>query len=111
MARVAEKQAVAEPRDGAIEFGGEAAFCEDQFQLRHGDKGLADGIAIASQMVRYFEEDAVDFAHFLFGEAHQLVIEIDGLERFDEESVAARTGAVDDAVEFAALAGDDGHDE
>ena len=58
-----------------------------------------------------FAQDAEDFARFFFVEADEFVVEVDGIERFEEESLAGGTGAVDDAGEFAALAGDDGDDE
>ncbi len=53
----------------------------------------------------------MDFAHLLFGEAHQFVVEVDGFERFDEQRVAAGTGAVDHAIQLAALPGDHRHHE
>ena len=83
------------------------AFGEDQLELRHGDQRLPDGVAVAAQAVGHFEQDAVDLAHLLFGEADQLVVEVDGFERLDEQRVAAGAGAVDHAVELAALSGDD----
>ena len=111
MARLFQQQAVAEARHDAIEIGGEARLGEDHLELRHGDQRLPDGVAVPAQAVRHFEQDAVDFASLLFGEAHQLVIQVDGFERLDEERVAAGAGAVDDAVELAALPGDDRHHE
>ena len=50
-------------------------------------------------------------AHLLFGEAHQFVVEVDGLERLDEQRVAAGAGAVDHAVQLAPLPGDHRHHE
>ena len=111
MARIAQQQAVAEAGNGAVEFGGEAGLAEDQLELRHGDQRLADGIAVAAQAAGDFDQDAKNFAHLFFGEAHQLVIQVDGLDGLDEQGGAAGAGAVDDAIELAALAGDDGHDE
>ena len=51
------------------------------------------------------------FARFLFGEPHQLVVQVDGFQRLDEQGVAAGAGAVDHAVQFAALPGDHRHHE
>ncbi len=66
---------------------------------------------MAAQAVGHFEQDAADFTRLFLGEAHQFVIEVDGFERLDEERVAARTGSVDDAVQLAALPGDQRHHE
>ena len=106
MARVLQEEALAEARDDAIEIVGERRLAEDQLQFRHGDQRLADGIAVGAQAVGHLEQDAVDLAHLLFGEAHQFVVEVDGLERLDEERVAAGTGGVDHAIDLAALSGD-----
>ena len=106
VARVLEAEALAEAGDGAIELGREPGLAEDQFELGHGDQGLADGIAVGAQAVGHLEQDAVDLAHLLFGEAHELVVEIDGFERLDEERVAAGAGGVDHAIDLAALSGD-----
>ncbi len=53
----------------------------------------------------------MDLARFFFGEPHQLVVEVDGFERLDEQRVAAGARAVDHAVELAALPGDHRHHE
>ena len=75
------------------------------------DQRLPDRVAVAAQPVGHFQQDAVDFAHLLFGEPDQLVVEVDGFERLDEERVAAGAGAMDDAVELAPLSRDHGDDE
>jgi hypothetical protein len=53
----------------------------------------------------------VDFAHLLFGEADEFVVERDGFHGLDEEGGAGAGGGVDDAGDFGALAGDEGDDE
>ena len=111
MARVAQQQPLAEARNGAIELDGEARLGEDQFELAHGDQGLADGIGVAAQAVGHLAQDAVDLAGLFLGQPHQLVVQVDGFERLDEQRVAAGAGAVDHAVQLAALPGDDRHHE
>ncbi len=71
----------------------------------------ADGVAVAAQAVGHLAQDAMHFAHLLFGEPHQFVVQVDGFERLDEQRVAAGAGAVDHAIELAALPGDHRHHE
>ena len=71
----------------------------------------ADGIGVAAQPVGHLAQDAVHFARFFLGQAHQLVVEVDGFERLDEQRVAAGAGAVDHAIQLAALPGDERHHE
>ncbi len=61
---------------------------------------------MTAQARGHLHQDAVDFAHLLFGEAHQFVVEVDGFQRLDEQGMAAGTGAVNDAIQLAALPGD-----
>src|SRR5512133_161676 len=103
MPRVLEVEALAEARHNAVELAGESALREDQLELRHGDQRLPDRIAEAAQAIGHLAQNAVDLAPFLFGEADQLVIQVDRFERLDEQRVAAGAGPVDDAVELAAL--------
>ena len=51
------------------------------------------------------------FAQLLFGQPHQVVVQVDGFQRLDEQRMAARAGAVDDAVDLLALAGNHRHHE
>jgi len=87
VAGVFEQEAVAEPGDGAIELGGKARLGEDQLQLRHGDQGLANGAGVGAQAVGHFEQNAVNLARLFLGQPHQLVVEVDGFERLDEQGV------------------------
>ncbi len=89
VARVFEQEAVAEAGDGAIELGGEARLGEDQLQLRHGDQRLANGIGVGAQAVGHLQQNAVNLARLFLVEPHQLVVEVDGFERLDEQGVPA----------------------
>ena len=53
----------------------------------------------------------MNFPEFFVGESGEFVVEVDGFEWFDEERVAAGTGAVDDAIHPTPLAGDNGNHE
>ena len=48
-------------------------------------------------------------AQLLFTQAHQLVVQIDGLKRLHKQRVPAAAGAVNHSVHLALLAGDDRH--
>jgi len=49
---------------------------------------VADGIAVGAQAVGDFRAGCGGFADFLFGELRELVVEVDGFERLDEERAA-----------------------
>src|SRR5262245_58358600 len=51
------------------------------------------------------------FAHLLFGQPHQVVVQVDRFQRLDEQRVAAGACAVDDAADLLALSGDHRHHE
>ena len=105
MARVLQVEALAEARNRAIEIVGETRLAEDQFQLGHGDQSLPDGIAVGAQAVGHLQQDAVDLAHLLFGEAHQFVVEVDGFQRLHKQRVPAGTRGMNHAIDLAALSG------
>src|SRR5215469_7202175 len=46
---------------------------------------------------RHFEQDAVDLGLLFVEQAHQVVVLLDGLDRLDEDRLAARTAAVNHA--------------
>src|SRR6202035_4351887 len=64
-----------------------------------------------AQKLRQFAQDAQDLVLLFFAQANQLIVQVDGLERLDEERVSAAAGAVDDAVNLALLARDYRHHE
>ncbi len=70
MARIAQENAFAEARDYAVELRRKAPLRENEFQLSHRSKRLADGIAISPQPVRKFAQDAVNFARFFLEQPH-----------------------------------------
>ncbi len=74
---------------------------------------VVDAIAggVRAQARGELAQDAVDFASFFLGEAHQFVVELDGFERLDEKGVAAAAGSVNHAIDAALAAGDYGHHE
>ena len=50
-------------------------------------------------------ENAGDLGDFFFGELNEAIIQIDGFERLDENSLSRGAGSVDDARNGAAIAG------
>ncbi len=115
MARGAERQAArirrAEARGDAAEVDAELRYAEQQLKLAQHHDRAGDGRRVRAQPLRHFAQDAVHLAHLFFVQPHQFVVQLNGVERFDEHGVAAAAGAVDDAVDFALLAGHDGHHE
>ncbi len=51
----------------------------------------------------HLEQNAMDLRLLFVEQAHQLVVLLDGLERLDEDGLAAGAGAVDDALHAALL--------
>ena len=112
MARVAQQQPLAEARDRRNRTpAAKRALAKIRSSSAMVDQRLPDGVAVAAQAAGDLEQDAAHLARFFFRQAHQLVIQVDGFERLDEQRVAAGARAVDHAVQLAALAGDHRHHE
>ena len=62
-------------------------------------------------MIRERGENAGDFGGFIFRELDEAIVEIDGLERLDENSLAGGAGGVDYAWDGAAIGSADGNYE
>ena len=101
----------AEMRDDGIELDGEARFGKQVVELAEDLGRRADGGGVFPQARGHLAQDAMDFAQFLFVEAHEVVVELDGFDRFEEGRAAATTGSVDDAWDWVLGAGDDRDDE
>ncbi len=101
----------AEHGDATVEIGGEIGEGEEKFQAAHDAGGGGDGGGLGVKASGEIGENAALFALLLVAEADEVVVQADRFERLDEESLAGAAGAVDDAIHFALLAGDDGNDE
>ncbi len=115
MARFLQGQATvvfgAEAGDGAVEVRRKVGLGEQQIQPAYGlDTGLNLG-AMRPQQLGQLPQNAQDLALLFFAQAHQFIVQVDGLERLDEQRVAAAAGAVNHAVDLALLAGHHRHDE
>src|SRR3954468_7717113 len=112
MARAREVQiAVSEFRRRAVELFRELRFRELQLDFAENvdsDGEIVRGFADAA---RHRDEDAVDLFAFVFDEADEVIVLLDGLHRLDVDSLAARAGAVDDAGHASFLLGFDRDDE
>src|SRR5205823_2926715 len=93
----------------AVEFDCEAAFCEQNLELAHGDQSLPDRLGVTAEPLGDFPQDAMGLAHLFFGKAYEVVVQVYGFQRFDEQRVPARAGAVDDSIDSLALPGDHWH--
>jgi hypothetical protein len=98
-------------RDYAAELARKLGFGEDQFQTRQSLGGGRNRGRMQAQPGGELAQDAVDFARLLFSKAHQLVVELNGFERFDEKRVAAAAGPVNHAINAPLAAGDNGNHE
>src|SRR5690348_52289 len=111
MAGILKMEAARESGNHAIEFDRESRFGEDQVERSH-DRGCGSNcVTIQAKTAGQLAQNPEDFARFFFLKPDQLVIEIDRIQRLDEKRLARRARAVDYARQFAALPGDDGHDE
>src|SRR6185312_8953258 len=79
-------------------------------QRKHASPG-DEALRVRPHLAREGDEDAMDFRLFLFDEAHQLVVLLDGFKRLDVNRLSRRTGAVnhagDAALELAAHRNDE----
>jgi hypothetical protein len=96
---------------GALVLLGEAGLGELQLKLAQDIDGGEDSLGLLAEAGGHFEEDAVDFALFVFEQADKLVVLLDGFQRLDKDGLAAGTGAVDDALDAALLLDLDRDDE
>src|SRR5437868_13181844 len=87
-----------EARNRAPELVREIGLRKQQVEARDGFHGLVDIAGVTAQQLRQLSEDAVHFALFFLAQPHQLIIQIDGFERLDEQRVSATAGTMNDAV-------------
>ena len=115
MAGVAERQAArirrAEARDHAAEIGGEVGLGEQHLEFAESMPGAADRGRVLPQPFRHLAQNPMHLARLFLGEAHQLVVQLDGFQRLEEQRVAGAAGAVDHALDAALLAGNQRHHE
>ncbi len=100
-------------KDGryTVEFAGEAGAGEKAVDQSEDASAVDEGWGEGGDLTRERDEDAVDFGLLFFDEADELVVLLDGFEGFDENCLARRTGAMDDAGDAALELGTNGNDE
>ena len=59
--------------------------------------GSLQRAAFGADAIGQLREDARDFDGFLFAELDEAIVEVDGFERLDKNSLAGGAGGVDDA--------------
>ncbi len=95
----------------AVIVPGEAGAGDERIDESKNFGAFYEGCGVAADLAGEGDEDAVDFCLFFFDEADELVVLLDGFERFDVDSLPGGTDPVNDtgdaALEFAA----DGDDE
>src|ERR1051326_649160 len=115
MPRLVEHEAAAGGRtqawDHASEIDGKPRLRKQQLDSSDRCDGCADLCAAGSQVLRELAQDAVHFALLFFAETYQLVVQVDGFERLDEQRVSGSTGPMNDAGDLALLPRHHRHNE
>ena len=68
-------------------------------------------VGLLAEARSHFKEDAVDLALFIFEQADEFIVLLDGFQRLDEDGLAAGAGPVDNTMDATFLLGLDGNDE
>src|SRR5579871_771207 len=89
-------------RDAIVVFG-EARLGELQLQFGEGVHGSQQRVRVLAQARGHVEQDAMHLRLLVIQQTHQLIVLLDGLERLDEDGLAAGGGAVSNALHAAAL--------
>src|ERR1700737_2304140 len=100
MPRSPQQQLLAEAWNHAVELHGETPFGKQYFEFAHRDQRLPNRLRVTAQPLCNLAQNTMGLAHLFFRETHQVVVEVDSLQRLDEERVPARARAVDDAIDF-----------
>src|SRR5579864_1471637 len=87
----------AQARNDAAEVYSEARFGKQQLEASDYCNGCADLLLVDAQAFSKLAQDAVHLALFFFAQPHQLVIEVDGFERLDEQRVSRPAGSMNNA--------------
>src|SRR4029077_7293279 len=82
----------------AVVVFGEAGFGELEFQFGQDVGSGQDRVGVLADFARHIEEDAMDLGLFFIEQTDKFVVLLDGFERLEKDRLAARTGAVDDAL-------------
>src|ERR1700693_4923843 len=90
--------------NGAPEIMRELGLREQKLQHTDSVHRSLNLRSMRAQQFRQLAQDAKCLALFLLAQPAQLVIQVDGIERFHKQSVPAAAGAVNHAVHLALLA-------
>ena len=98
---------------GSVQLNSRAkrARGEHRVELRDRRRRKAQRPEICAQPLGQLFEDARDFGCFVFGELHELVVELNRFERLDENRLAGRARGVHDALHLPPLRRAHGDDE
>ena len=98
-------------RDHTIEIARERCLREQQVQLADHLHRPANIGRMRTELIRNLAQDAKDFALLFFAQPHEFVVEIDGIQRLDEQRLTAAACAMDNAVDPPLLPGNHRDDE
>jgi hypothetical protein len=89
----------------AVDRFGEASPCLQHVELGRRHDGPLHVVRADPERVGQRQQDASDLLVFLFFERDDVVVDLDGAERFEKQAGTARGRAVDDARDAAAVLG------
>src|SRR5205807_7848869 len=72
---------------------------------------LEDSSSLFGDLCRHLREDAAHLGLLLLQQSHEIVVLLDGFQGFDEDSLSAGTGSMNDAVYAPSLLGLDRNHE
>ena len=92
-----ERAVLRDDRFDPADHDRKSSACLDHVEFRRDVDGLLQVVRPGAEAIRQFEQDAPHFLEFLFFERDDVVVDLDGTERLQEETRAAGGGAMDDA--------------
>ena len=99
---VAVRLAIGKDGPNTIQILRELRVGKVRFHLRQHLGATRERACLLADGLRHRDEDAVDLRLLLIHQAHEFVVELDGLHRLDEDGLSRRRGAVDNAGNLAA---------
>ncbi len=90
---------------------GKSRAGKNRIEMGDSSGGGFERSTIGADLFGELGENAGNLCDFFFGKLNEAIIEIDGFERLDKDSLTCRAGSVDDAGNGAAIAGADRNDE
>src|SRR2546428_8104392 len=98
---------LAEFRNTSVVFARESSPGEKSIHFRNGRRRVSKRTALRHDLRGELFQDARDLCRFLLSKLHQTIVDLDGLQRFDENGLAGSAGGMDYAFQAPPLRGAD----